>query len=791
MKKVYFPVIVLLLAVFAFFMLRPDPPTNAPDPAQLTDPATFVLNQYRNLESLQKALDANFPNGSDPEILDSTLMRSSHIFSTGNIIKSFYLDGPSKDWHLTPGSSTGENFTFYFRPEYPAGKDGWEDATSGWVIKMITIDQRKIVRVLALAVPDTDTATGTKEHESVSYVKELLEHVRFEQKTNPFNNEEWLSLVSAQLNAPCLTNLTETCLAREAYTLVGLPDAPLRFTYYAYFGWFALNHNNPEMAAELLAVWPTEEQVRAYHLNKPRMRRFSEKTIERDVAEHEGLRAALYVIKGDMETGKKLLTQAQERWKEGNDFFVIRMLVMADRLDDAYDIAKMMLRWRRGTDDPNVGSSAILHCEYYGGTRPANMGLLAGQLIIHNKLDRAKDVIEMLRVYYDNNTFGQQSHCYHQDARNAYMRSQLTLINKLFENGSAAEAKKLLGTIVDEMQTADGFTQGTALNLYMSFCKVAIEQKDQESLSRLSIAIENYNESNLSSYQRRHNQRLVAFAMCGFDEKVETFLEHKASAEKYDNYLKIAATLMRNDGANRAQDYIKRAHAFLPAFENETAQQQMDLLKAKLDIADLYVKVGQIDSATKLAEEMLPYIKQVDTDPAIQKPAKRSFFTRFSRLQSQTMPVRDMVSWMYEVTDAEYSSSHPGIIAGALIKRGNLEELDLFINSTIEKEKRPMKLTEIKRSLYNVLDKEDLESRYPALQSVDTSDIRSNPIDRGLAAFRTLIKTPSPDLAEAQKLWLYLFKNCDTDILRLYGYESRRWPDARETMAACYLQMLQ
>lgn len=781
MKKTILMTMVLILATLGFFVLQEKSQPVPPAPAIPSSKTVFILEKSQQLHDLQAELDTRFPAGSSAKKLHTTLVRMPHVFTTGSLVKDFSFYGKMEDWKLTPATTTGESYFFYYRPLHPSGEEGWEDTHTGWAIKATVENQKKLIKTEALSVPDMQSSN--KETPEIAYVKELLALIKSRKPVKQFKEDEWLALAENQMSSPCRKDISDACFAHQAFTLVGLPDAPLRFTYYKSFGNLAVQSNDKEMALQLLNVWPTEEKVRAYHNGMSRMIRIEQKSIDYDVAGHEALRAKLFFTAGKMEEGKKALAAVQERWKEGIDYQAIANLTLAGKLNEAYDVAQMVLTWPRSVPDANINSSAIMHCENYAWTRPKSMGHLAAAFIEKGNLDKARNVIEMLRIYRDGKAFGQQSFCYTNDAVDAYVTSQLLLLEKMKALKKDAEAAEIFKTLISHTVNDDKVYKTKALEVYKSLCRTGAKYGYNQEVKVLKEALEQHQNTRL----RRSDPQLVAYAHCELHKNIEDRLAELPAEQQLQHYTDLTFALLREKNEKAATYYAESALKNAPDIDFTDAATALLTIQNKVSMANILQKEGKSAQRKEVLEEILPHVTTLDALGVHPIWRKKAAFAELSLLHAYHAPIKEVLAWASNLSQP-YFYSHSKI-TNMLIEKGDMAELDLYVQTAFEqlKDKESSAKT-YQRSLFVPLLKENLDSRYPALQKALVNPSRKNEkyyLDR----LKEIRNQEELDEKEVARIWPNLFNNCDTDILRLFGYEYNKKPHAHEVMAACYLNM--
>lgn len=416
--------------------------------------AELGIEKYQDIATLQAELNKRLPRGT-PIAEAEKIFTQEKAFRSDNLTLALGMKNG-----FQRGSSSEENFVFFFKPLLPAGKEGWEEAKDGWVIKATffgggfaigpmkkpELARGALLSITALATPGKD-ASGNHD-EAVALAKELLLYKREGQPIETFDEAEWEKLAAEHKNFPCKTGLTTDCLLKKALSLMGMPDQPARDSYLLTLSEIVLQSGDRKTAKLLLSKWPSESEIAAMEkeATDPTRRTPGSKSF----LQYRQHYTKLLFLSDDDDAAEKHIASLQETEKTGEDYGAIITLVTAGKLEEALRTAKQTLEWKRETRDRWEGSSAHMHCENYMYSRAEGMAKLALAFASAGHLAKAYETAQLLLAYWENNGYGQTSFCPVKSAERGYVRTMTQLMRAY----AAEDNKEKADALSRELQKA-------------------------------------------------------------------------------------------------------------------------------------------------------------------------------------------------------------------------------------------------------------------------------------------------------------------------------------------------
>jgi len=445
----------------------------------------FKFENYTDQHSLEDALKTYLYNEDPIEEIDRVLVKEGGAFRGDNL--TWYKTNEG-DYHA--GTSSAENYVFYFKPSVLNGEHGWEKADDGWVLKVTHMGSGRgflggnldmapagLLKVEVLSIPSNTDA------KSVTIAKGFLQDKLDRTPINKFSEQNWDTLQSKFAESSCRSNPSFQCLVENSIASLELENNPLDVLYYPPIANLIISEGNTSLANTLLSTWPDQNKITKFEESLPRTKGYSAENIKSELNHFSDLKMQLLYVAGDYQQADEILAQSHTSRSKGEDFGAIAALVKKGDLDKALTIAKDTLTWPLEGKDGREGSSAIMHCNTYEEPTPRAkaMGSLGLEFIEKKEYDKAREVSELLKTYIENKAYGQKSFCHVGFASASYKRIMNALILNYAEQKDFETAKKLLIEQIDLLIAQNPTITNYNYGAYESMAKLsaAIGQKDQ------------------------------------------------------------------------------------------------------------------------------------------------------------------------------------------------------------------------------------------------------------------------------------------------------------------------
>jgi len=802
----------------------------------------FRFSNFEKKEDLEKKLNEIFPL-KQKQLFENDLSTLDALFvDGGNAYRSINLVTDYRTQKLRSGSSTAENFVYYYSPTTKSGENGWEGTHAGWVIKVKyigkddndfisfsdeTVSTKASENSTVQAIDILSSPNDEADNEHIKYVKELLQYEIDLNQKSPFKQQEWDGLVQEHKNSSCLNNFTQSCLLDQLLSLINYKDGKRRFTHLQFLADVAIQYGDEQSARKLLSYWPSRDDVRAYENTIPEIRRNTPEAIEMIANKFHIQYLQLLFLAGQFDVAKKQLIVFQQEQKNGKDYGAISILAKRGDLAQALELSQITLDWRRQVADPNENSSAIMHCNNYRKpiSRPVGMGELATAYVENDDLENAYNVSQLIRTYAENKTYGQRSFCYMSFAKGAYADSMEALIQRYSEQGNNSKANALFEELFSFFKNMIPKVENYNWGMFTKIAEIAYENNLSDKLPQVAQYIEENDEIEFRQGSSTYEYDPVSYtlALSGNTDKaistienfkikplkksngVFTFEPAKASDIKLTTYLKIVDTLVKKGQNDEALIYIEKLKPYIGQRQTKYNREQ-DNIGDIIGLAQNLHEAGKIDASRKLLDSLL------------NTKVKNAPIGNIAKLYAKHAHISEVLEW---------SSSYPlyhgwsySRIAKDLIEQERFEELDIFLKEmalALSTETQPVSNWE--HFSYALLDRGDYQRYTDFISMLD--HVSESALDRRSEnekkrkmkneAFRKKnnggTKNTSEQIWLMKKLlghammklnvsdeilkdtWSKYVENCRSQyyLIPKYDHHLNIEPNANEIMGACYL----
>ncbi|HIF26238.1 MAG TPA: hypothetical protein EYG18_08600 [Micavibrio sp.] len=810
--------------------------------------ASFSLDKFSSVQSLQRELDRVFPYGTTVSEIDAIFVDRLGAFRTDNLIKQLYTG------LLGGGSSSADNYIYYYKPSEPAGEHGWEDTSSGWVVRInhgsiprsedSKVDMmfggggKGLKQIHALATPQeqAEEEFGAK---PVSFVKELLQYKIDTTPVETFDENEWSILVAEHQNSPCKQDLTYKCLTQQAIALLDISTLSQKSRYISPLARLAINRGDKDTASFLLKTWPTNEDIITHEESIPRLRKAPPSAIERRILALHSQKLLLLFLIGEYEEAEAILSQLQDEQKTGNDYKVISSLVNWGELDKALEISKMTLEWERQKPDPNENSSAIMHCENYQGTRPEAMGQLALAYIEKAELDKAYEVSQMVRRYWEGGAFGQKSFCYTNAAKRGYLSAMQALLKSYSEKGDKEKAREIFNEIRLLLQNQTEEIRRHTKWAFEQTARTAAKSGIIEDIEELAAFVEG--RSTGMDYPEVYNSITndpvpLIYALAGNYctaiariegqsytkndkpegplDKIFDLKETPDDEIRLTTYLKIADALADLKDKEGTLLFLEKATPYF-GIRNPKYDVAVDNLSDYITKANILLKIEEKPKSREVLNELISLFNETTEKDYRGGAITKSFYGKFAYLYAHHNDVVALQEWSDRLPSF-YTGSYYARIAALLIKEERWGELDIYMPEMARVLSTDAQPIQNWYSFFHALiDAGEFDRYLKFLNTLsDGTDADRLRQDTRLQRIGEKIKPQTPDTRPQVQmmqslivsklssdkvpqqvidvLWPRYIKNCrmwDHNLPRS-EHRTRILPNAKETMAGCYITMI-
>lgn len=661
----------------------------------------FTFSNFEKTEDLEKKLNEIFPL-KQKQLFENDLSTLDALFvDQGNAYRSINLIKDHRTQKLRKGTSTAENFVYYYSPTTKSGENGWEGTHSGWVIKIKYVEQddgdfisfsdetvatKASENSILQAIDILSSPNDEADNEHIKYVKELLQYEIDLNQKSPFKQQEWDDLVLEHKSSSCLNNFTQSCLLDQLLSLINYKDGKRRFTHLQFLADVAIQYGDEQSARKLLSYWPSRDDVRAYENTIPEIRKNTPEEIEKITDKFHTQYLQLLFLAGQYDLAKEKLSAFQEEQKSGNDYGAISVLIKRGDLGKASELSQITLDWSREVPDPNENSSAIMHCRNYFSptTRPVGMGELATAYVENGELENAYNISQLIRTYAENNAYGQKSHCYMSFAKSAYTNAMEALIQRYSEQGNTSKTNALFDELFSFFKNTTPKVETYNWKTFTKIAEIAYENNLLDTLPQIAEYIKEHDEIEFRQGSGAYEYDPISYtlALSGNSDKAISALENfkikplkkskgvfafepaKASDIKLTTYLKIVDTLVKYGQNDEALTYIEKLKPYIGKRQTKYNREK-DNIGDLIGLAQNLHEAGEIDASRKLLDSLL------------NTKIKNAPIGEIARLYAKHAHISDVLEW---------SRSYPlyggwaySRIAKNLIEQERFEELDIFL----------------------------------------------------------------------------------------------------------------
>lgn len=814
--------------------------------ASQADTNAFAFEKFSDRKDFQDELERLFKLGTPIEEIDAVLLDKAGAVRSDNLI------GNDKTKTYRKGTSSADNYVFYYKPVTPAGKNGWEETFSGWVVKAVhgniplEGDSRiqlsmggsgkGLKKIVVLAVP-----SAAEKNENITLIKELLQYKIDTTPVKHFDKTEWLELVTKHQNSRCMTDLSYSCLMQQTLELLDIPDNPERRSYLSFLANMIINHGDVETANILITSWPTAEEIKTYEESLPRLRRQTDSAIAGTIRSFHIQYMQLLFLTGEHETAQKLLIELHNEQKAGTDYGVISTLVNKGDLEKAYKIAELTLEWKREMPDPKRNSSAHMHCNTYQNpkTRPAAMGGLALAYIKNSDLKKGYEVAQMIKRYWKNKAYGQTSYCYANFAQSSYFSAMESLFKAYSQNGNKEKAnsifQELQTTQTEQTESVRHYTKGA----FERLARIAAEEGITESLEEIAEFVEQNSKMDYPSvYNRNTNDPVVfIYALAGeYEKAIHRVENHDYSKDKPDptpldellgpgkdtpdaeirltTYLKTAKALSEVGDKEGTLLFLNKATPYFGS-RNPKYDAAVDNLSDYITKANILLNLGEKEKSHEVLNGLIELYSKTAREDYRGGQITAGFYGRFAYLYAHHEDIQTVQAWADKLPSF-YSGHYYSLIAKLLIEEKRWDEVDIYMKEMARAFATDESPTINWRHFAHILIDTGEYDRYmrflDMLDDVPNEVKERQPKRTGTYFTRKTAKTPDTkkqiwmmtqlivsklsgqNVSQKiiEQIWPRYMTNCQywSHALPRYGQERNKLPDAKETMAACYVGII-
>ncbi len=813
--------------------------------AQITK--TFLkIKNSKSHQELQVALDKQFPFGTPVASIDAVLVNKWGAYRSDNLIELYGRGNYRK------GTSSADNFIFYYRPVSPAGKNGWEDASSGWVIEVIHGDihdaagkrGKGLKQVIVLTTPDEQKEGKPDEH--IALAKDLLQYKIDLIPVDTFDEKEWSALVESHKNSPCKKELTSGCLMQQALQLLNIETDSAKISYPKFLADIAIENGDTKTAEILVKAWPTADEIRAHEESIPRPRKRSPSEIENIILGFHIDYIQLLFLTGNYEEAEKLLVALHKQLKNGSDYGALNALVKRGDLEQAQKIARLTLEWKREVPDPKENSSAHMHCDTYRDpkTLPAAMGDLAQAYIEKGNLDQAYKIAKLVHHYWENKAFGQSSYCYTDFAKGSYFHAMKALVEAYTAQNNKEKARAIFKELNSVFQGHTELFTRYGLWPFEQLASTAAKNGITDSLEDMAAFVQTHNQMDYSESHRqsRIDPVPMIYALAGNYQKATDYFENsnptrnklppsevdklfnrqETPAEEIEltTYLKIARTLANMGDKKGALLFLEKASPDLGIRKRlRISDPEKDFLILNMNDyinqANIFLDLNEKEKSQDIFENLLSRFNEIPKKDFREGYIFTDFYGALAYLYAHHDNIEKVQSWADKLPsyyqDADYSR-----IAELLIKEKRWNELDTYfyeMSDVFSTDSGPLVNWD---HFVDALIEAGEFDRY--LRFIDMLNEGTEKAKKRRVNFRSMVredrpKTPDTDqqiwlmsqllvskLARnnvpddvIESIWPRYITNCRSKDYILPRYENGldKKFDAKEIMASCYVVLIQ
>lgn len=817
--------------------------------APVANSASFKFESFNNRQPLQEQLNKLFPFGADISDIDAVLVNKAGAYRSDNLINF-----TGKDENYKRGDSSADNFIFYYKPVSPAGNNGWEDTSSGWVVKVIHGNfpregdkdiqvmtggsGKGLKQIIALTAPG-EQQEGVPD-ENITLAKELLQYKIDLTPVETFDEKEWLALVESHKNSPCIKELTYQCLMQQTLHLLNIPNDPARRSYLKFLADMVIEHGDSTTAGILLKVWPIGDDIRKYEMSMPRLQRMTPNAIENTILGFHIEYIQLLFLAGNYDEAEKLLTTLHQQQKDGSDYGAINALVKRGDLEQAFKIAQKTLEWKREVPDPKENSSAHMHCNTYTNpkTRPAAMGDLALAYIKKGNSDKAYEIAKLARHYWENKAFGQSSFCYIDFAKGSYINIMQALIEDYSTQNNKEKARAIFEELRSVFQAQTETIRRYNKGSFEQLARTAAKSGITDSLEDMAAFVQTHSEMDYPEVYRESTNDPVPliYALSGNYQKATDYIEKFNYTEnrqppsqmdklldlketpdeeiRLTTYLKIARTLANVGDKEGALLFLEKATPYLGK-RNPEYDPAVTNLSDYIDKANILLDLEEKEKSREALNDLLLRFNKTQEKDYRGGDITKGFYGSLAYLYARHDSVEAVQKWADKLP-SYYSGSYYSRIAELLIKEKRWDELNEYFDEMSDVLSTDdnfqnwrhfayalIKAEEFDRYLrfINMLDEGSSEARERQKtnrKSIDRKDRPKTPdtkqqiwlMNQLLVSKLAYDKVP---VEVIETIWPRYVTNCQSweYVLPRYGNERNKKPDAREVMASCYVGIIQ
>ena len=810
---------------------------------------SFQLEAFKDSQKLQIKLKEILPFGAPVSRADDILVGMAGAYRSDNLIgdadtKDYRMGSSSSKnyiFYYLPEQRSGKN-------GWEDTKSGWViKVIHGNFIKENDNDIKRsmggsgkgILDVLVLTTPLETSDKKLNEH--IYLAKEVLQYKLDMQPVELFHKEEWENLVEQHQQFGCKDDFHRECLMRQAITLLNYQKTSINRQHLQQIAGIVIRYGDVETAKALLAVWPSSESIHEAENSKSRLQKLEPRRIEDVIVVFEKKHLQLLFLTGQYEKADTELLSMHEREKDGSDFGAINALVKRGDLDKAYEVAQLTLEWKREKSDPKSNSSAHMHCYTYTRpkTRPAAMGDLALAYIEKGKLDKGYKTAQFIKHYLENNAFGQSSYCYSNFAKASYMAAIKQLVEVRSKSGNNDRAKFLfeeLGSVLQEK--TDGVYRYNKSN-FEFMAKIAAENEIETDLNEIAEFVNTNNRVEYLDIYRSttHDPVPMVYALAGDHQKAIWHIQKAdySPPKKTDNkkgayssplmnliknhtpedevrlttHLAIAKKLGEVGDKEGSLLFLQEATAYLGK-RNSKRDKAVDNLSDYITKANILLDLDEKNKSHKVFNDMLSKFNQTTHKDYRGGGITKSFYGQFAYLYAHHDNIYAVQEWADKLPSF-YLGAYYARIAALLIKEERWEELDQYfveMARVFSTDKTP--LANWYPLTYALIDAGEFDRYIKLINMLTAENKEAERRHNNRATYISTGNKPiTPDTKQQiwminqllsskmagkpvpktiiSSVWPRFISNCESFEYILSRYSGNRSLNAKETMAACYL----
>ena len=792
----------------------------------------FTFENFETKVALQNKLhelfpiEEHLPSSDELQHIDQALVEQGGAFRSPNLTGNFEAGVYKR------GDSSSRNYVIYYKPVSSTDNNNWKETSKGWVIKAVymgggglDMDKNKDAlvhvkdyRLLELSVLSSPSDEENNEH--ILLAKKLLQYKEYLNSPVRFDENDWEELFKIHKNSHCLREFEDTCLLNEALALLSKTSVRPRLSYLKILTDAVVQSANQKAAIKLLEIWPSADDIQKHEESIPKAPTTSSHDIKRVIDSFRLLHIKLFFAAGRYAEGKKALIEYQMEKKTGMDYGALSILVKKGELDNAYDLAQEVHDWKREAKDPNEGSTAIMHCQNYDAytSKVYAMGELAKAYIQKSKLDKARNIIDLIHDYWSNASYGQRTFCYSGYAHHSYLEAMTSLIEAYAQKKNLEKASELLNefltVLIEKTGTVTIGNKGSLERIAEISVQYGIPYNSERLLT--FIVQNDKMEFNAYTYQnydpvtyiyglngeynkalKRTRNYTVNKDASMLDNFASIFTLEPSAENEYqlNTYLLIAQKLAKRGDKKGALFFLKEVEPYLGSRKGRY-DKHVNKLKDYLTKVEILLKINEKEEAKKSFYEFLELYSKTPKSEYRTGTATTSFYGHIAVLYTEFETIQNVLEWSKNLP-VMYGNWTYARMSTLLLEQDRLEEFEIL---------KPIFAKNIALERFTGLDHQALKmmETYGYDQYLDLIHLvqSSGTLEDKYFDYKPymLLKQPfikqliSHDvpLNTLEKVWPIYLEQCKKIEHRNLktGHDRYRNLDAAEILSACYISVV-